>query len=220
TAGAIAAIAFGRKAAAVDANAERVLARLYGLEAPLPKIKPQLKSLALAMVPRARPGDFAQALMDLGATLCTARRPRCLACPWADDCRARAIRATERIPVRRDKPAKPVRHGIAFWAMREDGTVLLRRRAEEGLLAGRAAIPSRRGRDWRWTVAEALETAPVVADWQPLAGGVVHVFTHFRLELAVLAARLPLTALPADGYWCALDDLGSEPLPSLMRKVV
>jgi A/G-specific adenine glycosylase len=220
TAGAIAAIAFGQRAAAVDGNAERVLARLHAIETPLPRAKVELRSLALAMVPRSRPGDFAQALMDLGATLCTVRRPRCMACPWAAHCRARAMGEAERLPVRPPKTGKPVRHGIAFWAVREDGAVLLRRRAEEGLLGGMAEIPSTPWRDRPWTAAEALEDAPLAADWQPLAGAIAHVFTHFRLELAVLAARLPLAATAAGGYWCALDRLSGEPLPSLMRKVV
>jgi A/G-specific adenine glycosylase len=220
TAGAIAAIAFRRRAAAVDGNAERVLARLFDLREPLPQAKPQLRDIAEGLVPERRPGDFAQALMDLGAIVCTPTSPRCMVCPWHEACRARAAGDPESLPVKAAKAAKPVRRGVAFWAMREDGALLLRRRAEKGLLGGMAEVPSTEWRAQSWTAEEAMASAPFEAEWRALPGGVVHVFTHFRLELAVLAARVPDGAEPGGGYWCPVEKLGGEPLPSLMRKVV
>jgi A/G-specific adenine glycosylase len=220
TSGAIAAIAFNRRAAAVDGNAERVLARLLDLREPLPQAKPKLRDYAEELVPEHRPGDFAQALMDLGATVCTPTSPRCMVCPWAAACLGRAAGDPESLPVPAPRRAKPLRRGVAFWAMREDGSVLLRRRPERGLLGGMAEVPSTEWRQEAWTSQEALAAAPFEADWRALPGGVVHVFTHFRLELAVLAARAPEDAVPGEGYWCAVEKLGEEPLPSLMRKVV
>ncbi len=220
TAGAIAAIAFDRPVTALDGNAERVLARLHDLRRPLPQARPELRAKAEALVPATRPGDFAQALMDLGAMVCTPVKPRCMVCPWQRDCGARRSGDPESVPVKAPHTAKPLRHGVAFWAIREDGALLLRRRAEAGLLGGMAEVPST---DWRveaWTIEEALPQAPFKAEWQALAGGVRHVFTHFRLELAVLSARAPEDTLSEGGYWCPLDRLADEPLPSLMRKVI
>jgi A/G-specific adenine glycosylase len=220
TAGAIAAIAFHRRAAAVDGNAERVLARLFDVREPMPQAKGELRKRAEEMVPDARPGDFAQALMDLGATVCAPTSPRCMVCPWAEPCRARAAGDPESLPVKAPRSAKPVRRGVAFWAMRADGALLLRRRPERGLLGGMAEVPSTEWRKEAWTAQEALASAPFAADWRALPGGVAHVFTHFRLELAVLAARAPDEAAAGKGYWCPVERLGEEPLPSLMRKVV
>ncbi len=220
TAGAITAIAFERPSAAVDGNAERVLARLHDVREPLPSAKPELRRLAQALVPEDRPGDFAQALMDLGASVCTPATPRCLACPWRGDCRARAAGDPERLPVKAPSKPKPLRRGVAFWAVREDGAVLLRRRAERGLFGGMAEIPSTLWRGEPWGHEEALAHAPLAARWRALPGGVAHVLTHFRLELGVLAARAPVgTHAAADGYWWPLDRLGEQPLPALMRKV-
>jgi A/G-specific adenine glycosylase len=220
TAGAIAAIAFNRRAAAVDGNAERVLARLFDLRDPLPQIKSTLRDHAFAMVPQDRPGDFVQALMDLGATVCAPTSPRCMVCPWAEPCLARAAGDPESLPVKAPRAAKPVRRGVAFWAMRGDGALLLRRRPERGLLGGMAEVPSTEWRKEAWTQEEALASAPFAAEWRALPGGVGHVFTHFRLELAILATRAPEDAAVGGGYWCPVDRLGEEPLPSLMRKVV
>jgi A/G-specific adenine glycosylase len=220
TAGAFAAIAFDRRAAAVDGNAERVLARLLDVREPLPQAKPKLREEAEQLVPQDRPGDFAQALMDLGATVCTPTSPRCMVCPWQEACRARAAGDPESLPVKAPRGTKPMRRGVAFWAMREDGALLLRRRPQRGLLGGMAELPSTEWRNEAWTAEEALASAPFGADWRALPGGVVHVFTHFRLELTVLAARAPDGAEPGGGYWCPIERLAEEPLPSLMRKVV
>ncbi len=218
TAAAIAAIAFGRPVAAVDGNAERVMARLYAVAEPLPAAKQRLRALAAALVPAERAGDFAQALMDLGATICTPRRPRCVLCPWREACAARAAGSAESLPVSAAKPERPLRHGTVFWLTRGDGAVLLRRRPETGLLGGMIEVPSTPWRAAPWSEAEALTTAPQPdLAWRRLPGIVQHGFTHFRLDLAILAAT---TATPPDGIWARLDRLGDYALPTLTKKVV
>ncbi|MGH7029604.1 MAG: A/G-specific adenine glycosylase, partial [Stellaceae bacterium] len=208
TAAAIAAIAFDRPVAAVDGNVERVVARLYAIAEPMPEAKPRLKALAAALVPPRRAGDFAQAMMDLGATVCTSRRPRCVLCPWRGVCAAAASGQPDALPVMAEKPDRPLRHGVAFWLTRADGSVLLRRRPEQGLLGGMIEIPSTAWRAASWTFAEAVAEAPAAAWWAALPGTVRHGFTHFRLELAVVAAEGE-----ADGLWSPLDRLGDHALP-------
>jgi A/G-specific adenine glycosylase len=214
TAAAIAAIGFGRPVAAIDGNVERVVARLYAVPEPLPAAKPRLKALAAALVPQQRAGDFAQALMDLGATICTPRRPRCVLCPWGRCCTAAAEGLADTLPVAVAKPDRPLRYGVAFWLTRADGAVLLRRRPENGLLGGMTEIPSTPWRSEPWALAEAIQMAPAAADWVPLPDTVRHGFTHFRLELAVLAG-----SGEADGMWSSIDRLGEHALPTLMKKV-
>ncbi|MEE8332238.1 MAG: A/G-specific adenine glycosylase [Alphaproteobacteria bacterium] len=222
TAAAIAAIAFDRPASVVDGNVERVMARLYAVETPLPGAKPVLRDLAAALAPRrdnGRPGDYAQALMDLGATVCRPRRPACDRCPWAEACQARHAGIAETLPKRAPRAAKPVRRGVAFWAVRPDGAVLLRRRPETGLLGGMIEVPSTDWREAAPDVAEIGAAAPVMADWMPLTGIVRHTFTHFHLELSVHAATVAAGACP-DAIWCLPDRLGDHALPSIMKKVV
>jgi A/G-specific adenine glycosylase len=214
SAAAIAAIAFDRRTAAVDGNVERVIARLYAVSEPFPAAKPRLRALAEALVPEERAGDFAQALMDLGATICTPRRPRCVLCPWRACCTAAAAGITDTIPARSEKPDRPSRYGVAFWLTRGDGAVLLRRRPEKGLLGGMTEIPSTPWRGEPWTLEEAAEIAPAAADWAALPGTVRHGFTHFRLELAIIAGNGE-----ADGMWTQVDRLGEHALPTLMKKV-
>jgi A/G-specific adenine glycosylase len=216
TAAAIAAIAFDRRVAAVDGNVERVVARLYAVAEPLPAAKPQLRALAAALVPERRAGDFAQAMMDLGATICTPRRPRCVLCPWRGACLASANGLTETLPAAAEKPERPLRCGVAFWLTRADGAVLLRRRPEKGLLGGMIEIPSTPWRTEAWPLAEALSTAPSAAEWSLLPGTVRHGFTHFQLELAVVAAQAERVA---EGLWSPIDRLGEHALPTLMKKV-
>jgi A/G-specific adenine glycosylase len=221
TAAAIAAIAFDRRVAAVDGNVERVVARLYAVAAPLPAAKPRLAALAAALVPPARAGDFAQAMMDLGATLCTPRRPRCGLCPWRSCCAAGTSGRAETLPTRAPKPEPPQRFGVAFWLTGADGRVLLRRRPERGLLGGMIEVPSTAWRALPWALDEALEAAPAAAEWSLLPGAVHHGFTHFRLELRVAAAAAAVpAAVPAGGLWSAVDRLGEHALPTLMKKVV
>jgi A/G-specific adenine glycosylase len=216
TAGAIAAIAFDRREAAVDGNVERVLARLDDLATPLPAAKPALRERARDLVPRARPGDFAQALMDLGATLCLPRNPRCDLCPWESACLAHARGSVAARPVRRRKQPRPLRRGAAFWATREDGAILLRRRAETGLLGGMLEVPSTA---WAEAPPQApLSGAPFAARWRKLPGRVRHVFTHFSLELESYAARAP-RCVAGENIWAQPQEMGALALPSLMRKV-
>ncbi len=218
TAAAVAAIAFDQPAVVVDGNVERVMARLFAVETPLPAAKVQLRELAAGLSPKQRPGDYAQAAMDLGATICTPTSPKCLLCPWSDRCAAYARGDAETLPRRAQKKAKPIRHGVAFWIEREDGAVLLRRRPPRGLLGGMVEVPST---DWSDTMPDpdtARDQAPIAADgWTPLPGVVRHTFTHFHLELSVLRARAGEVA--RDALWCLPDDLGDRGLPSLMRKV-
>lgn len=220
TSGAIAAIAFDIRAAAVDGNAERALSRLYAVEAPMPAAKPELRALGEAMVPADRPGDFAQALMDLGATICTPRKPACTICPWRTSCIASARGIAETLPRKAEKAERPVRYGVAFWLTDSTGAVLLRRRPEKGLLGGMIEVPSTGWGPAMPTRATALKAVPIAADWSPLPGQVRHVFTHFELNLAVWTAGLSEGAERISGLWVTPDRFGEHALPSVMQKVV
>ena len=218
TAAAIAAIAFNRHAAPVDGNIERVIARLYAVTTPLPDAKPELRQRAAALVPQDRPGDFAQAAMDLGATICTPQKPKCVLCPWRAECRARIEGIAEEFPVRQAKRAKPLRRGVAFLAVRGDGAVLLRRRPAKGLLGGMMEVPSS---DWvsgALDRAAAEKAAPVSARWSALPGVVRHSFTHFDLELMVLTGKTRATKV--EGVWVQPDALDTQALPTVMKKVI
>jgi len=220
TAAAVAAIAFGRKAMPVDGNVERVMSRLFAVSDPLPRVKPLLGGLAAGFASRHRPGDFAQAVMDLGATVCTPRSPRCDLCPWRRDCRAHALGIAADLPRRLAAPAKPGRYGVAYWIERAgDGAILLRRRGAKGLLAGMMEVPCSDFRATPLTDAEARAAAPLPARWRALPGTVRHVFTHFALEVRVCAARVD-AATAAEGLWCAPGAMGRYALPSLMKKII
>jgi A/G-specific adenine glycosylase len=220
TAGAIAAIAFDRVAAAVDGNVERVVTRLFQIEEPLPAAKPQVHAAVLEIVPADRPGDFAQALMELGATICTPRRPACALCPWLEPCQARAAGLQETYPKKAPKREGVLRRGAAFVVLRTDEAVLLRTRAPKGLLGGMAEVPTSEWRD-DYEPSRAILDAPFEARWTRLPGHVRHVFTHFPLELTVLFARAGIDMPPPEGMrWTARADLGAEPLPNLMKKVL
>jgi A/G-specific adenine glycosylase len=226
TAAAIAAIAFGARSTPVDGNIERVVARLFAVTAPLPAAKSQIRRLAGSLTPASRAGDHAQALMDLGATVCTARRPSCLMCPVMACCAARAQGIEALLPMRAAKPERPLRLGLAFVALREDGHVLLRRRPEAGLLGGMLEVPSTEWAEALPPVTDALRTAPVSADWWAVPGIVAHTFTHFRLEALVYRASVPADAAltfwaePARCQWLARRDLDRAALPSVMRKLI
>jgi A/G-specific adenine glycosylase len=218
TAAAIAAIAFDRPASAVDGNVERVIARLYAIETPLPAAKEEIRPHAARLVPHERAGDYAQAMMDLGATICTPRSPRCLLCPLSDKCLARRMKIAEELPRRSSRAGKPTRRGLAFVLTRRDGAILLRKRPPRGLLGGMDEVPSSEWREGEFVLAEALGQAPVDAHWQTLEGVVRHTFTHFHLELTVARASSPKNK--ADGEWCSIDRLDERALPSVMRKVI
>jgi len=222
TAAAIAAIAYDQRATPVDGNVLRVAARLFALDAPLPGARARLAALVARLTPERRPGCFAQAMMDLGATVCTPRRPRCDACPWRESCAACAAGRPEDYPRRAVKPEKPLRRGVVFWVERSDGRLLVRRRSSDGLLGGMIEFPST---DWRadaWMPAEVRAAAPLPLCWQSLPGTVRHTFTHFRLELRLWAGRAEGLRGNPDGpagFWWPADDLDSLALPTLMKKV-
>ncbi len=218
TAAAITAIAFGRPAVVVDGNVERVMARLFAVEEPLPAAKSTLRAHAATLNPEHRPGDYAQAVMDLGATVCARGRPRCEACPWTEACRGHALGIAATLPKRSPRKPKPLRRGIAFWITRADGAVLLKRRPTKGLLGGMIEVPSTEWLDAMPRPESAIAHAPLGSeDWRLLPGLVRHTFTHFELELAVMAG----TAAGNDkGLWRDPWRLDGEALPSVMRKVV
>jgi A/G-specific adenine glycosylase len=223
TAAAVAAIAFDLAAVPVDGNVERVVARLFAVDEELPAAKPTIKRLAMSLLPAQRTGDFAQSLMDLGATLCSPRRPACALCPWNDACAARMHGAQEMFPRKAPKREGRLRRGAAFVALRADGRVLLQQRPDKGLLAAMTEVP---GSEWNhdFDLARALRQAPRLTRkprWRRLPGVVRHVFTHFPLELTVFVAAVPRgTRAPKAARWVRLADLSEEALPNLMRKVL
>lgn len=214
TAAAIAAIAFNRHAAVVDGNIERVIARLRRIETPLPAAKAEITSIVAELTPKDRPGDFAQAMMDLGAAICTPRAPDCGACPWSGLCVAREAGVEAGLPRKTRKAPKPSRKGSAFVIISKDDRVLLRRRPEKGLLGGMYEPPGTGwGRDHGGTA-----EAPLKAAFQR-CGEVRHTFTHFELSLQVyLAVDVPESA--SQGVWAPLDALETFALPNVMRKVI
>lgn len=224
TSAAIAAIAFGEAVPVVDGNVERVVTRQFALATPLPKVKGEVRERLADLVPKSRPGDFAEAMMDLGATLCTPRSPACDRCPWMKTCLSFQAGDPERYPVRPPRKEKPTRRGLAFVVLREDGAVLLEQRPEKGLLAAMWQPPmgpwepvsARRA----FAEKEALAHAPLPMEWQRLSGLVTHTFTHFHLELTVLRAAAPLGYNPERGRFVAPADLADHALPSIMKKVL
>ncbi len=221
TAAAVAAIAFGVPAVPIDGNVERVAARAFAIERALPAAKPDIAAAAAALGAQpaaiARPSDFAQALFDLGATVCTPTSPACGVCPWLGACAGQRAGTAELLPRKAAKAARPPRHGVAFWLTDGDGRVLLRRRPPRGLLGGMTELP---GTPWRaapWPDAEWTGHAPMPAGWRA-AGEVRHGFTHFELRLEVRAASVP--RIVADGFLRDAHALKGEALPSVMRKCV
>lgn len=221
TAAAVAAIAFDRKATVVDGNVERVMARLFAIETPLPAAKDEMRARAAELTPETRCGDYAQAVMDLGATICSPRSPACAICPWRSCCTANALGLQADLPRRAPKAQKPTRRGVAYWAVAADGAVLLRRRVESGLLGGMMEVPSTEWHEEGGDVKAAIASAPVEADWKPIAGLVRHTFTHFHLELTVVAATVSESAASEiGGVWCPAGQFADYALPTVMKKVV
>ncbi len=219
TASAIAAIAFGERATPIDGNIERVVVRLFAIRTPLPEAKAEIKTRAETVTPSARVGDFAQAMMDLGATICTPKKPACVLCPWMEMCAARARGDQESFPRKAEKKTGALRRGAAFVVVRADGFILLRTRPEKGLLGGMTEVPTT-----AWTSdfdAAELGGAPLKANWRRVPGTVTHTFTHFPLALTVYTVRVPKSTAASKGTrWVRVDDLANEALPSVMRKVV
>lgn len=215
TAAAIAAIAFDRPAVVVDGNVERVMARLHAVTTPLPAAKPALHALAAGHTPALRPGCHAQAVMDLGATVCTPRRPACARCPLAAACAARAAGLTEALPAKAAKAARPLRRGIVYVARRADGAILVETRPPAGLLGGMAAFPTTA---WSEDGTPPAEAPPLAAAWSDPGTAVRHVFTHFALHLALRIARVPADASADRGAWVPAAAFRPAALPSVMRK--
>jgi A/G-specific adenine glycosylase len=220
TAAAIAAIAFDARATPVDGNVERVVTRLFACEEELPAAKPVIRRLADSLTPDARTGDFAQALMDLGATICTPKKPACALCPWNAACVAFKRGDAESFPRKAAKPEGTLRRGAAFVAIRADGFVLTRVRPENGLLGAMMEVPTT-----AWTsdfdARRACDEAPLLAKWRRLPGVVHHTFTHFPLELTVYRTELPPgTAAPDGTRFLPLSEVAGEAFPNVMRKVL
>src|SRR5450755_3029892 len=229
TAAAISAIAFGRRTMPVDGNIERVVSRLFAVEAPMPPAKPLIQQLATTLLgptragdAKSRAGDSAQALMDLGSSICTPKKPACALCPLSDDCAARARGDQETFPRKAPKKTGALRRGAGFVVTRGD-ELLVRSRPEKGLLGGMTEVPTS-----HWLAAQddntALKQAPVlkgIARWHRKVGVVTHVFTHFSLELVVYTASVPArTRAPAAMRWVPIATLADEALPNVMRKVI
>jgi A/G-specific adenine glycosylase len=236
TSAAIAAIAFGRRALVMDGNVERVVSRLFAVRDALPGAKPLFKAHLDTLTPSDRPGDFAQAMMDLGATICTPKRPACSLCPWRENCLALLTDDPEKFPVKAEKKGKPVRQGAVFVAVDGEGRVLLRKRVESGLLGGMTEVPTTdwtAGRDG----AIGVDAAPFSAGWRP-CGVITHVFTHFELRLTVYRADVVGTP-PSGGempgraeggvpraypsraeWWEPIANLHAEALPTVMKKAI
>jgi len=213
TAAAIAAIAYDQPHVVVDGNVERVMARLHDIHTPLPTAKRELTEAAARLTPRSRPGDYAQAVMDLGATICTPKSPACALCPWRTPCAAHAAGTAADLPRKLPKTAKPLRHGHAYVARRADGAWLLERRPDSGLLGGMLGWP---GSDWGDTPSPA---PPIAAHWQELEAEARHTFTHFHLRLRVHVALLPEDATPERGQFLPDATFRPAELPAVMRKV-
>lgn len=220
TASAIAAIAYNQPEAAVDGNVERVVSRLFAVQVPLPESKSYLKALTERLVPSERPGDFAQALMDLGSTICSPRRLSCLICPLAHTCKGRALNIASTLPLKRAKSTKPLREGVAFLVVTEDSHVLLRRRAEKGLLGGMMEVPST---PWSTLPQDnPKKFAPLTGSWISGNTSVEHTFTHFHLRLQLWQLTIRETQpISGDGYrWISRSEIHLEALPALMRKIL
>lgn len=226
TAAAVAAIAFGAPVVPVDANVERVVARLFAVETPLPAARPRLAALAAGLMraeARGRPADFAQALFDLGATVCTPRRPACALCPWRETCAAHRAGLQGTLPRKAPRAERGLRHGVHFLLRDAAGAVLLRRRPPSGLLGGMPGLPGTPWREAPWTLAEALAFAPDppggALEWTRRPGVAEHGFTHFRLAMTLAEAVLPAGAAPPEGEW-RLPGEARRVLPTALRAVL
>ncbi len=220
TAAAIAAIAYDQPMVPVDGNVVRVFSRLFALETPLPALKNEVQILAKEMVPSHRSGDFAQGLMDLGATVCRPRNPLCEICPLQKECKGHHKGVAAQLPRPAVKSIKPRRYGIAFWVENDEGEILLEKRPDKGLLAGLIGLPTTIWQDTPWNLeSDALfVSAPKGVDtWAHLPGMVRHTFTHFHLELRIAKGH---SNIPKKGLWSSFDNLKSHAFPTVMKKVI
>lgn len=216
TAAAIAAIAFGKPCVPVDVNVERVLLRLFAIDKPAGLVKQTVLALAGLFAIEGRSSELAQALMDLGATVCKSTNPTCSLCPWANDCLALSAGLADKLPIRPKKKLRPTRYGIVFVADRPDGAILLRRRADKGLFAGMMEFPSTPWDQKQWTVSAASKYAPFSSSWRDSGVFVKHSLTHFHLELSIFTSRAPADS---EGLWVLPLQLGRYALPTVMKKV-
>ena len=226
TSAAIAAIAFDIPAAVVDGNVERVVSRLFAIKTMMPQAKSEIRKFTEQLTPQSRPGDFAQAMMDLGATICTPKKPACILCPLNDNCAALLEGEPELYPVKAPKKARPVRYGAAFIIISPQGDVYLRKRPDKGLLAGMSEVPNS-----EWIAADeeaspehisrltSTDLAPIAANWQP-NGTITHIFTHFELRLSVYKTDVSTMPPSNNGWWVAPDNLEKEALPTVMKKAI
>ena len=219
TAAAIAAIAFNIPTVPVDGNIERVISRLHSIKEPVRQSKDQVRMLATRILPKARPGDFAQALMDLGATVCRPKSPSCEKCPLAMACKAYKSGFPEVYPIKLPRRHKPTRHGVAFWLRNTNNDIWMRKRPPRGLLGGMIEVPSTDWREELWTEDEIRELAPVNAKWSVLEGLITHTFTHFRLHITVWVG-ITSSNINTDGFWFAPNQFSELALPTLMKKIV
>ncbi|MEP2532213.1 A/G-specific adenine glycosylase [Shimia sp.] len=214
TAAALSSIAFDQPETVVDGNVERVMARLFDEHTPLPAAKPILTAHAAALTPQKRPGDYAQAVMDLGATICTPRNPACGICPWRAPCQARDLGTASDLPKKTPKKPKPIRFGTVYIARRVDGAILLERRPDKGLLGGMLGWP---GSEWV-EIGTPDHPHPIRAEWKTLPAEARHTFTHFHLRLTVKTALVPMDRAPKSGVFHEQSDFRPSDLPTVMRK--
>ncbi len=224
TSAAIAAIAFDKPATVVDGNVERVIARLFKVETPLPIAKKEIKKLAKQLTPQNRPGDYAQAMMDLGATICTPKRPACSLCVWNKNCRVFKTGMMEEYPKKMPKTKKPTRYGIAYIAIRSHEEILLQKRPEKGLLAGMSAVPNT---EWLFEKSNFTpdfpppSSAPLPFDDALHCGSIKHTFTHFHLIVEVYKKHFEANIkAPPNGWWSSFDKIKKEALPTVMKKMI
>ena len=220
TAAAIAAIAFSKPATPVDGNFERVIARFHRVTTPLPGSKALLYKLATDFPPDERPGDYAQAMMDLGATICTPRKPKCQSCPWQSSCSSQNSPEAESLPRKKSKNKKNIRYGAVFWCVNVNNQVLVHRRKPNGLLGGMVAFPSTRWTSDPYLGSRISLEQPLPRNWTLLPGIVRHPFTHFNLELKVMTAKINKSDRLKSGSWLSITKLENAGLPSVMKKVM
>ena len=221
TSSAIAAIAFDRAHVPVDGNVERVLARMFGVQEPLPAAKQRLRTIATGLATSRRAGDYAQAIMDLGATVCTPRNPSCLVCPWRWGCRGNDLGVAKDLPRRAPKPERPVRFAATFIITAADGALFLERRPEDGLLGGLMQVPLSPWCDQELSMEAAVRAAPISAKWCQLAGTVHHGFTHFAVRFSLFSGRAKRSDRRLrNGIWSAPGQLGEHALPTMVKKII